>query len=500
MLSHHRKPSPPPRHSHHHHHDHRRRRIWHVVEDDEEQQQQQQDGDNDGDEAKGAVAAVVGSAVDCSNNNDDDSNKNTSNYPLGCWVRDKRTGKKGRVMDLAVGPDGDDDIRAATKATATPLAVVVEFHHPNSIATTDAVDGDGSVVAQETIATRHLHRLHCDASTTPNNNSTGTTTILVTATTRMFRQLARHEDLGGGGQQHPPPRGGVFEIGCSTGGTSAIVWQNRAVPRWLGIDTSATMIRSVQGELRKLGHWTIRDSGGGKTHNNNDNNNQNGATMLQQQQEQKRECWKLDPLMDPDNATRLVSDYFSFSEEGGAQQETHDPLPGRLAVLIDIGGDRLAGAVLLMLDWVLQSFPDQCHCIIVKSETVHKALRDLQRPSGASTTTTNTKEEGLCCDDWYLASLRRAVIESFPRHALKAPKRLAPPPPLSGTDAMRQLICRYHNYSVCHQGDDCTHDHRHCHWCGRLGHTAAACPEVPRAATNESRGETGKNSDARRDW
>ena len=39
-----------------------------------------------------------------------------------------------------------------------------------------------------------------------------------------------------------------------------------------------------------------------------------------------------------------------------------------------------------------------------------------------------------------------------------------------GTD-----ICRYHNYSQCKKGEQCEHDHEHCHVCRERGHTAQEC-------------------------
>ena len=43
------------------------------------------------------------------------------------------------------------------------------------------------------------------------------------------------------------------------------------------------------------------------------------------------------------------------------------------------------------------------------------------------------------------------------------------------TNAEGVNICRFWNYGVCLKGEQCRHDHTHCHKCGEAGHRGMNC-------------------------
>jgi hypothetical protein len=264
----------------------------------------------------------------------------------------------------------------------------------------------------------------------------------------------------------------VLEIGTSTGGTSEIVWQQAAhVSHWMGLDTSLSMVQTVQ---TKLDHFVATNSFNAK---------------------QRYACRHLDPLMDPDTAALLVRSHFDTTTP-----TTHGTKSRLLTVLVDIGGNREEGAVIRMIQWVLQSFaaapsarldgsrvaPLVLHQIIVKSETVYAAAQE-QVHQGANQKSLHA---------WYQSRWLVARQASVPRHALQAPKRLVPTMTLKNGSSGRAddngstPICRYHNYDqrwgcVKRQCpvDPCPYNHNHCHWCRAVGHVAYNCPQLDRPST-----------------
>lgn len=150
-------------------------------------------------------------------------------------------------------------------------------------------------------------------------------------------------------------------------------------------------------------------------------------------------CAKMDPMVDPENAWKMVRAHFSSG---------HHPL----SILMDIGGNRDAKAIAKVLKWAIGiSSWKEILMIVIKSEEIHSFTDPLT---------------------WF-RSLEDCQVKAFPNHPLKAPKRCCPGNPMLP-------ICRYFNYHPqgCKKGSDCEFDHSHCHWCLQEGHKALFCTET----------------------
>jgi SAM-dependent methyltransferase len=226
--------------------------------------------------------------------------------------------------------------------------------------------------------------------------------IVICHSTEDFRLLAQTQDIGES----------VLEIGCSTGQTSRILWQR--CDQWMGWDTGQAMVDKLRDEIATK---TTKD---------------HRCTALT--------CCKIDAIIDPENAWKLVNDHFCQTSRG-------------LTVLIDIGGNREVNAVAKILQWALE-IPNnkELRLVIIKSEEMF-ALEDPL--------------------NWFLTQQDISVpIKTFPSHPLKAPKRCSPQDP-------SLPVCRYYNYHKegCKKGAVCELDHTHCHWCLTVGHIALNCPD-----------------------
>jgi hypothetical protein len=225
--------------------------------------------------------------------------------------------------------------------------------------------------------------------------------IVICHSTEDFRLLAQTQDIGES----------VLEIGCSTGQTSRILWQR--CDQWMGWDTGQALVDKLRDEI---------------------------VTKTKDHRCTALTCCKIDAIIDPENAWKLVNDHFGQTSRG-------------LTVLIDIGGDREVNAVAKILQWALE-LPNnkELRLVIIKSEKMF-ALEDPL--------------------NWFLTQQDRSVlIKTFPSHPLKAPKRCSPQDPTLP-------VCRYYNYHKegCKKGAVCELDHTHCHWCLRAGHIALNCPD-----------------------
>jgi SAM-dependent methyltransferase len=143
--------------------------------------------------------------------------------------------------------------------------------------------------------------------------------ILITEKTNQYRQLAVSQVLS---SDH------VFEIGCSTGETSKLLWLYAET--WVGIDNSDDMVLET---LHKL-----------VTHLSTT------ATTCQ------TNCLHIDALLQPDNAKTAASQF-------------HEPT----CVFLDIGGDRDLAAVVQLVTWTLKEFLN-LRMVVVKSERLFQTL------------------------------------------------------------------------------------------------------------------------------
>ena len=234
--------------------------------------------------------------------------------------------------------------------------------------------------------------------------------VLVTQDTARYRLLAASQ---------VSPTDHVLELGCSTGETSVILW--RYAKSWVGYDTGAIMIATVQERLATLRNTTA------------------AATA-------DAYCIELNALTD---------------SARGIQESCRFHADGPTTVFIDIGGNRQETAVLRMLQWILDSF-GSVHTVIIKSLEVYRAIRD---DCNAATTSDFNG------DAWFRHRLQAAVAADQPKHPLQAAKILSP------ADG-RTPICRYYNYypAGCAKGDNCPFDHEFCHSCLVKGHVARRCP------------------------
>lgn len=203
----------------------------------------------------------------------------------------------------------------------------------------------------------------------------------------------------------------VLEIGCSSGETSRLLVQY--CQSWVGFDTSQEMLSMCSQSLQLSG--------------------QNTSTRI---------AVLLDPLVDP----------------GRARQEARqfgDPN----VVFLDIGGNRECVGVLRMVSWVLEEFEPRL--VVVKSRELVNSIKSSRNCTICPDT--GVVENGY---DWIRSNYQKRAI---PKHPLKAALVMSPADPTIP-------ICRYHNYhkNGCKR-DDCHYDHKYCHACLQLGHTAREC-------------------------
>jgi hypothetical protein len=254
--------------------------------------------------------------------------------------------------------------------TATASALVADTTPFIVRSTTNVPSSIPILVAQRTDVFRWLaaSQLLYNPATT-----TSTTTSLLPTTNSELASSGHVFDA--------PDVVAVLEIGTSTGGTSEILWRQTDVTHWMGVDTSPTMVQAVQAKLEQFLAST--------------NTTTTTTTSCHNAAKQRFACRHLDPLMDPDTAALLVRSHF---DKTMTTTTTRHTTPRPLTVLVDIGGNREEGAVVRMIQWVLESFavppvsslsssslddnngvmiaPLILHQIIVKSETVYAALQE----------------------------------------------------------------------------------------------------------------------------
>jgi len=360
-------------------------------------------------------------------------------------VWDKASTRRGRLLN---GPTSAAELQpCATKS-------VQAGSHPSKRSKTTAggcsdedifwtvsYDDDDASADYQQVSRRQLIPIFCERQLPQQQQEVeastdgGAVPILVTPDTDTFRILACSQ-LVALQKQHGT---NVLEIGSSTGEMSQLLWKSSFVKHWMGWDTGADMVQQVQRRLKQQ-----------KVSNNNT-------------PKQKRSCHKVDPLKDPDRAASLVREQFQMpeSQQGNDQQS--------LTIFVDIGGDRQMHAVILLLQWILDSFSSTVLTqIIVKSETLYQALRD----------EANDDDSDVVFDShsaWFSRQRRIALRETMPKHPLQAARRF-----VITQNETKTTICRYHNYHTegCAKhldGGTCPYDHNHCHLCLQKGHVARAC-------------------------
>ena len=282
-------------------------------------------------------------------------------------------------------------------------------------------------------------------------SSSNAVTLVVVYDTSSFRQTAWSQlrQPVGGDPTTSTREHHVLEIGCSTGETSEIIW--RQANSWIGFDTSASMIETVQQKLKTL-----------PSHSDNASR---AKTLY---------CERLDALVDPLKAQQVAR---RFHKNGPTD------------VFLDIGGNRSQEAVWRMLRFLCDrsAFPAIVQ-IIVKSEQVHKELcKELKIASssrGGDGALSMLQLQVERTQEWLQEKLHQtsvadkesfvggSLIQKLPKHPLKAPMRLSP---LDG----KTPICRFHNYHAdgCarFRDEECNFDHTHCHFCLQAGHIARNC-------------------------
>lgn len=274
---------------------------------------------------------------------------------------------------------------------------------------------------------------------TPPRRQDNVVTIVVAYDTASFRQL-------GWAQLQPHKKNNnskterhVLELGCSTGETSEILWQQAT--SWVGLDTSTEMIQRVQEKIKRQN---------------------SAATPL------KLRCERLDALVDPPRAKQVACTFHGT---------------GPTDVFLDIGGDRSEKAIWRMLHLLCaeSSFPE-LEQVVIKSEELHttlwKALPLDKKHESIPLSNLCLERDKAWLQDKVATLLGDTLvgdsIQKLPKHPLKAPMRLSP------ADG-KTPICRFHNYHAkgCarFKGDkSCPYDHTFCHWCLESGHVARDCP------------------------
>lgn len=236
-----------------------------------------------------------------------------------------------------------------------------------------------------------------------------TSTIILTRETHPYRHLAASQIT---------LADRVLEIGCSTGEASSIMLKSSR--DWLGLDISSEMVQQTNGFLSSKGCNVPN-----RVH-------------------------RLDVLMDPNGAERLIRQHFST---------------GPSVIFIDIGGNRDISSAIRVLYWCISTFTPRL--VVVKNrEMVDEYLG--QCP---------VDKDGMLqgAHDWFEATHAtiHETLNAWPEHPLQACMVLSP---VDGTTP----ICRYHNYHAlgCKKAksNECPFAHDHCHWCRKEGHTAKECP------------------------
>jgi len=155
-------------------------------------------------------------------------------------------------------------------------------------------------------------------------------------------------------------------------------------------------------------------------------------------------------------------------------------------LFVDLGGDRSATTLLLLLPFLQRAAP-ACRLIAIKSEQLHAAL-----PARAVAPAVQTWWAAAHADARARAAAAGATMRTVGlgfgasaqlRHPLQYPRRFTP-------DGLE--ICRYHNYRVCdrHRDGRCERDHTTCHVCGERGHIALACRTFAEPSTSHDGART----------
>lgn len=452
----------------------------------------------------------------------------TFDIRVGDWVLDRRSGRRGRVIpggpvhsskegtttttttNKAVAENGDIEsldeklpltkrVKIGKDETKMLRLVMVDDNDDGpsflrkSSCSARSLDEPTSDVRFVVSECRHLIPIYAEraqrrrspsqnvneSKTTTTNPTKKQTTILVTDSTETYRLLATSQVVLDGKNGNTTNTNVVLEIGCSTGGTSEILWKQLlpvARSYWIGMDTGADMVRTVQQKLAKA----VVVPTSTYSMSRNEPQESNAKTRLT--------CVQMNPLKDPETAIDTVKKHI-LNETASTPTEQGAI---RMTVFVDIGGNREEAAVVRMIHWILsssfhdaftlhQSFHDAftLHQIIVKSESVYAALQ--QETTAA---TVGHVDGRMDPHVWCTERLRVALRETLPKHPLQAAKRFRPVESKTATTTAANVpppnICRYHNYHVsgCAKGSRCPYDHDHCHLCLTLGHTARQCPLI----------------------
>ena len=328
-------------------------------------------------------------------------------------------------------------------------------------------------------------------------SSSATTTILVVHETLAYRQMAESQLSMSPVSLPPQPSSTttstkitqqrreehVLEIGCSTGETSYLFWRQQIsqcaaatiaterVPTahasavspsysssWVGFDTGLDMVEATK---RRLFHFyypyknSIKETSVATKQNSTHRSQINEPGLLDGDQPFPpcTLCVQVDALKNPAAAVEAATTFGSSPT----------------VVFVDIGGCRELEGVLRMIEWILRSFETSPpRLIVVKSEQVYLAMRKECNSIGKN----GVIDDGQA---WFDKGIQKAHLKCLPKHPLQAHKQWSP------EGRQQRLVCRYHNYHPLgcarHQDDQsCPHDHEHCHWCLKVGHTALQCP------------------------
>ena len=318
---------------------------------------------------------------------------------------------------------------------------------------------DNNFLAHKSVETCRLVPYYClpppeqqSSHNHPDSEKTTTIALVVTPDTERFRHLAESQQLGQ-----------VLEIGCSTGRTSVKLVERAT--SWVGFDTSAEMIQTVQKDIPNTPSTTTNPD---------------------------------------DDQCRTWSGRIDALADSLQAQEKACQFGGPDTVFLDIGGNREELAVLRMLEFIVTRLPSVRHMFVKSEALFHSLEKDQQKQ------VTTGESRGFQRQFWvqdavsWISQRQQPLLAqqstpaassahfSFPRHPLKAPLRLSPKD--SSTP-----ICRYHNYhkkgcrrwiqqqqqeaqniGVKEEQDSrifCDLDHDHCHWCLLEGHIALNCPQ-----------------------
>ena len=259
-----------------------------------------------------------------------------------------------------------------------------------------------------------------------------------TATFRSHTSLVQESDL-------------VLELGCSFGRCTELLGQKLSNPgkQLVGVDTSKEVLAAARTAYPEL---TFERG---------------------------------DVLKDPMGTIRIVKRLYDRNKpmndkDSDACAKSESNLRKRsLCVFVDIGGNREIEALVSLLPWIATGLPQVPSLIVVKSETLCKAVMEkgfvfdwpwLQKKSALAIRARRGQDADMM-------DLGQQPERRMP-HPLKAPLRKNP-------DGVP--ICRFHNYKVegckMHRdveghGTTCPYDHDYCHWCGAKGHIALNCDTI----------------------